>query len=155
MKVLGVLVIALFIVFLGHGNALRHVNAVEAISQTKTEDTQSLDYHVWRVFTEDKKGFTTLVVSVDTRHFNRDDMTNLAKQLNKQFMEKPKLKVGLLDDENIARLFASGRVELSTYYEAERGRYYLDRTACRQYVEFSSKRGKPRETIRLKCERQK
>ena len=153
MVMLCLLVIGLLIAGLDYGKAPRRVNAVEAMSQSKTEDNQSLDYHVWRVFSEDRKGFTTVVVSVNPRHFNRDDMTKLAMQLDREFAEKPKLKVGLLDDDNIARLFATGRAELSTYYTAERGRYYLDRTACREYIQFSTKRGKPRETIRLKCRR--
>jgi hypothetical protein len=97
------------------------------------------------------KGFTVLVLSVNPKHFNRVDMTALAKELNKKYQEKQKLKVGLLDNENIARFFASGRAEYSTYEAAERGRYYLDRTTCREYVQFSSQRGSPRQTVKLQC----
>jgi len=128
-------------------------SANNSMPATETKLSQPLEYHVWRVFPENRKGFTVVVVSVNPKHFNRDDMTALAKELNKKFQEKSKLKVGLLDDENVARLFATGRAEYSTYETSERGRYYLDRTVCREYVQFSSERGKRRQTVKLDCVR--
>lgn len=132
-------------------------SANTSMSRTETKLSQPLDYHVWRVFSEDQKGFTVVVVSVNPKHFNRDDMMALAKELNRKFQEKSKLKIGLSDDENVARLFATGRAEYSTYEASERGRYYLDRTACTEYIQFSRQRGKPRQTVKLYCvpERQK
>jgi hypothetical protein len=128
-------------------------SANNSMPATETKLNQPLEYHIWRVFPEDRKGFTVIVASVNPKHFNRDDMTALAKELNKKFQEKSKLKVGLLDDENVARLFATGRAEYSTYEASERGRYYLDRSVCREYVQFSSERGKPRQTVKLDCGR--
>jgi hypothetical protein len=131
----------------------RRINVTAGSAQSKTEGNESLGYHVWRVFSKDRRGFTVVVASVDPKRFNREDMTALASQLKKEFGDKQKLKVGLLDDANIARLFATGRAEYSTYETAERGRYYLDRSTCREYIEFSTRRGKPRTkiTIRLDC----
>ena len=126
-------------------------SANDSMSRTEAKLSQPLDYHVWRVFSEDQKGFTVVVASVNPKHFNRHDMTALAKELNRKFQEKSKLKVGLLDDENVARLFATGRAEYSTYEASERGRYYLDRTACREYIQFSTQKGKQRQTVRLDC----
>ena len=136
---------------------VRSSSAGESMSRAGTKLSEPIDYHVWRVFSEDQKGFTVVVVSVNPKHFNRDDMMALAMELNKKFQEKSKLKIGLSDDENVARLFATGRAEYSTYEASERGRYYLDRTACREYIQFSSQRGKPRQTLNLDCvpERQK
>ena len=149
--ILSALVMTLHIAGMGFGKVQRGVSVTEEISQSTTQDSKSLDFHVWQVFTEDRKGFTTAVVSVNPRHFNRAEMIKLAVELSRKFNEIQKLKVGLLDDENIARLFATGRAEYSTYKTAERGRYYVDRTACREYIQFSPQRGKPRETIRIKC----
>jgi hypothetical protein len=116
-----------------------------------TYAASSLEYRVWRVFPEDGKGFTLVVVSVDQRHFNREDMTALAARLKQEFAGKAKLKIGLLDDPDTARLFVEGKVNYATYEKAERGRYYLDRTACREYIQFSVRRGKARRTIPIKC----
>ena len=111
------------------------------------------DYHVWKVFPEDQNGFTIIIVSVAPRHFNRGDMIDLAKRLDEGFPDRPKLKAGLLDNESIVKLFSTGQADLTTYYSSERGRYYLDRVACRQYVEFSSERGKPKKIVNLPCAR--
>lgn len=145
----GILITTLGIAVVCCGKASSSAN--ESMSRTENKVSQPLDYHVWRVFAEDRKGFTVVVVSVNPKHFNRDDMTALAKELNRKFQEKSKLKVGLLDDENIARLFATGRAEYSTYETSERGRYYLDRVACREYIQFSSQKGKARQTVKLDC----
>lgn len=143
--------IGLIVAELNYGETSHHVEAVTALSQCNTQDSASLDYHVWRVFSEDRKGFTIVVVSVSPTHFNRNDMTMLAARLNKEFGERKKLKIGLLDDENIARNFVSGRAEYSTYEIAERGRYYLDRSTCKEYIQFSTLRGRPRETVNIEC----
>jgi len=115
--------------------------------------SNSLDYHVWRVYPEDRRGYTVVVVSVNPKHFNRNDMTSLASELNNKFADKKKLRIGLLDDADIARLFAQGRASYPTYERAERGRYYLDRDSCKEYVQFEGKKGRPREALRFKCAR--
>lgn len=150
----GVFAVGLLVAGLDYGKPPPHVQATPEVAQSSTEDSISLDYRVWRVFPEDRRGFTTVVVSVNPRHFNRDDMTALAAQLNREFADRTKLKVGLLDDADTARLFVEGRANYPTYERAERGRYYLDRSACREYIQFSTQREQPRRTIRLNCSRQ-
>jgi hypothetical protein len=149
--IMGLSLTALFIVVTSPAKVQSCANAIEASSQLTAPQDQSLNYHVWRVFPEDKRGFTIVVASVDPRHFNRNDMRALATELNAKFGDKSKLKVGLLDDDNIARLFATGRAEYSTYVTVERGRYYLDRTVCREYIQFSKQRRKALETVKLNC----
>lgn len=153
LTMLSFLSIGLLIVGVEYERAACRVSVLGVMSQAKTEDNQSLEYHVWRVFPQDRRGFTIVVASVNPRHFNREDMIALAMQLNREFADKGKLKVGLLDDDKIARLFATGRAEYSTYELAERGRYYLDRSGCREYIQFSNRRKKPRTkvTIRQNC----
>lgn len=153
MLLIGIFVTALAIGAICGGRASPTAD-LRIVQQPETSISPPLDYHVWRVFPEDRKGFTVVVASVNPRHFNRQDMMALARELNRKYQEKAKLKVGLLDDENIARLFASGRAEYSTYETAERGRYYLDRNACREYVQFSTKRGRPRQKVKLDCDPQ-
>lgn len=129
------------------------VSGYETPSQHAAQGSNSLDYHVWRVYPEDRRGHTIVVVSVNPKHFNRNDMSSLATEFNKQFADKKKLKIGLLEDADIARLFAEGKISYPTYARAERGRYYLDRDACKEYVQFEGKKGKPRETVRFNCKR--
>lgn len=112
----------------------------------------SVDYKVWNVLPKDTKGFTVVILSVRPELFNRQDMTSLAAKLNEEFGQKQKLKVGLLDDANAARLFVTGRLEIPDYIRAQRGVYYLDRVRCKEYIQFLTGNRKPRnEVIRFKC----
>jgi hypothetical protein len=122
-------------------------------SDTRSQRSNSVDYHVWRIYPENRQGLTIVVVSVNPKHFNRSDMISLAAELNNEFANKKKLRIGLLDDADTARLFAQGRASYPTYERAERGRYYLDRDSCKEYVQFEVKKGRPRETVRFKCKR--
>jgi len=112
------------------------------------------DYHVWQL-TESKspKGFTIAIVTLAPERFNRRDILLLADQLKKRFASEQRLQVGLLDDENTARLFIAGRLEYPAYAKAERGRYYLDRTQCKEYVQFYPQGRKVKQMIRLNCSR--
>ena len=116
----------------------------------------SVDYKIWTVFPTDTKGFTVVILSVRPELFNRQDMTSLAAKLNEEFGQKQKLKVGLLDDANAARLFVTGRLEIPDYIRAERGTYYLDRVRCKEYLRFLTGTRKPQnEVIRFKCSQAK
>jgi len=120
----------------------------------QTQD-KSLDYQIWKVFAPDTKGFTVVVVSVNPSHFNRQDMTALAAKLNEEFAQKQKLKVGLLDDANAARLFVTGRLEFPDFNRAQKGLYYLDRARCKEFVRFLIGKRPRNEVIRLRCSRGK
>jgi hypothetical protein len=122
------------------------VSFVVAQAQNK-----SLDYKIWKVFSEDTKGFTIVVISVNPKSFNREAMTLLAAKLNGEFAQKQKLKVGLLDDANSARLFVSGHLELPDLNRAQKGLYYLDRIKCKEYIQFGARNNSRNETIRLRC----
>jgi len=113
-----------------------------------------VDYRVWRV-RENKspKGFTIAIVTLAPQRFNKRDISLLADQLNKRFASEQRVQVGLLDDENTARLFIEGRLEYPAYTKAERGRYYLDRTQCKEYVQFHPQGRKVKQMIRLNCSR--
>ena len=124
------------------------------VSVTQAQ-SKPLDYRVWSVFPkEDLKGFTIVVVSVNPRHFNREDMTALAAKLNAEFAQKQKLKVGLLEDANTARLFATGRLELPDFNRARKGLYYLDRTRRKEYIQFLTGKRPRNVVIRFRCSRE-
>jgi hypothetical protein len=129
--------------------------AYHSPAQSKESKKRELEYKVWKVFSPDTKGFTAVIISIDPNHFNRADMMSLASEIRKEFIEKDKLKVGILDDANTARLFVTGGLELPDYDKAERGRYTLDRAKCQEQIEFSTRRGKPVSEVRIsfKCSR--
>lgn len=124
------------------------------VTPTPPTESETLDYKVWSVSREaDTKGFKIVIVSVNEKHFNDADMTMLAKKLNERFAGETKIKVGLLDDGDTARLFTAGKANYGDYQRAERGRYYLDRKDCKEYVKFSAVKDESRKKIMImsKC----
>lgn len=153
---LGIFIAGLVVAGVSYRKIPRDVSTDIVATRSKLENSKPLDYRVWRFPSPaDKNRFTIAVASVGSKHFNREDMTALAAQLNKEFTQETRVKVGLVDDENTARLFVRGGANYPTYEKAERGRYYLDRTKCEEYIQFSTQSEKPRNevTIKLNCSR--
>jgi len=150
---LGNFALVLLAIELNYGKPAHEFERIWEGSLIGVQDSDSLDYHVWRIYPENRRGPTVVVVSVNPKHFNHNDMVALASKFNSLFAGMKRLRVGLLDDADTARLFVEGRVNYPTYERAERGRYYLDRAACKEFIQFSAKRGKPRETVRFNCQR--
>jgi hypothetical protein len=127
------------------------------VAQTDPSKDNQLDFKVWKVFSPDSKGFTVVILSLNAKHFNHTDMKVLALKLNAEFAQNDKLRVGILDDANSARLFVTGGLEIPEYNKAERGRYYLDRTKCREYIRYSTARGKPVNMVKISigCQRKR
>jgi hypothetical protein len=122
-----------------------------SISQVQNK---ALNYHIWRVFPKDNKGFVAVVISVEPKHFNRNDMLSLATEINKRYTNEAKLKVALLDDAATARNFVNGRAEYPEFERAQKGIYYLNRIKCEEYIWFMTQGKRPkRETMSLKCPR--
>jgi hypothetical protein len=129
--------------------------AFSRISRKQQSERASHFYKIARIFSSaDTRGFTIAVVTVDADRFNSADMKVLARQLNREFDKVSRVKAGLLDDENAARLFLSGGLEMPEFERAQRGLYYLDRTKAQEYIRFSPKRSRPKRQvrIRLKCD---
>jgi hypothetical protein len=125
------------------------------VSKKQQAEAVSQAYKIARVFSQtDKKGFTLAIVTLDAGRFNDAHMKELACQLNKEFPQVNRLKAGLLDDENAARLFLSGALEMTEFERARRGLCYLDRTNDQEYIQFSPERGRPKQQvkIRMKCD---
>lgn len=122
-----------------------------AVENTRQSEGERQFYSIKHVFpAKDTQGFTIVIVTVDPAHFNRADMKTLACRLNKTFSQSSRMKAGLLDDENVARLFLSGNLEMPEFGKAQRGLYYLDRATRKEYIQFSTKRDKPNNEVRIK-----
>lgn len=127
------------------------ISAVVDVAQPQSEGSRELDYRVRRFFfPADKKRFSIILVTANPKHFNREDMTALAAQLNKEFAGEIRLKAAVFDDDNIPRLFVTGGLELPEYEEARRGLYYLDRSKCREHIQFSTRSGRPKNEVTIK-----
>ena|SRR5215470_4099451 len=121
----------------------------------ESEDQRPLEYKVWRIYPPDRRGFAIAVLSVNPKHFNRGDMAILAHELNSKFGDIRKVKAGLLDNADTARLFVEGLLDYPSFEKAERGRYYLDRDRCNEYIQFSRHKAKPKQTLTFNCNRDK
>ena len=133
-----------------------HISAGTKITTALPQEgeTDALKYTATPFFLPaDKSRFAIIIVSVEPKYFNRKDMIELASKLKNQFPGVVKLKAGILDDDNLAHLVVTGGVELSDFYKAQRGLYYLDRTRCKEYIQFSARKANPKKevTLQFKC----
>lgn len=150
----GVLVVGLFIAGPDHMQCLGQANAIAAAYQSEPAKRKSPEYKVTPFFVpEDQTRFAIVYVTVDPKNFNHQDMNSLASKLNRGLGKQRRLKAALFDDNFIPQLMVKGGVQLSDFYKAQRGLYYLDRIKCREYIQFSTKKGRPRNevTIKFKC----
>ena len=90
-------------------------------------------------------------IGLKSRHFNREDMSTLAHQLNARFPDEPRLMVWIFDSCDSAKTFTP--LTHSRFYDRDykalRGFYDLDRQLGKETIEFSSSAGKPRDEIKL------
>lgn len=85
-----------------------------------------------------------LYISIDPGRFSREDMVALADRLNKDFCYEKRLTAIILDDYDAAKHPLRNK---KAYWDAERGSYHLDRERYRQYIKFSTARGKPADEV--------
>lgn len=95
-----------------------------------------------------------LYISIKERHFNDDDMLALAKQLNEDFCQEPRLGAFIFGDHDAAKRFTLSE-ESSDYAlsrRAWRGNYNLDRKQGEEFITFSTDRSTPqiRKTLELR-----
>lgn len=124
--------------------------------QPQAEDSKELSYHVRRsILPKHKNQFAVIHVFVDPKHFNRHGMNALAAHLRRALPEQPKLRAVLLDDDNVARNILPLGADYQIFEKAVRGVYQIDRTKCKEFIQFSSKKGRPRNevTMHFKCSR--
>ena len=106
--------------------------------------TQQITYEVGRVIRNSNEPHeVTVIISVDSQHFNRDDMVRLASQLKTDFPNAPILSGEILDDRNIADNYVPAGDMYRLFYKARRAFYSLNRKTGKEYIQFSTARGKP------------
>jgi hypothetical protein len=85
-----------------------------------------------------------LQISVDPKHFSRNDMTALAQRLSRAFPREQLMTIAICDDYETAKdcglLYHMGRSERSP---SLRGFYEIDRASGKEGISFSTARDKP------------
>jgi hypothetical protein len=120
--------------------------------QTKDKARRAPEYRIgdsWRTATG--SATQALQISINPRHFNRKDMMALARQLNKDFSHESRVAIYIFDSYRSAQTFSiiSHSPTYNRDFKAFRGFYLLDRNMGKEYIEFSSARGRPRNEIRI------
>jgi len=119
----------------------------------KQEMSRMIKYRVARS-ERTVSGPPTLVayISINSRHFNREDIVFLARQLKQDFAKEPRLTVLIFSDYNAAKSLVFSVEQPSTYERdkaALRGGYNLDRVAGTESVSFSADATRPHDEIRI------
>ncbi|MCA1579374.1 MAG: hypothetical protein LC794_18670 [Acidobacteria bacterium] len=130
-------------------------NAAQQV-HSPTEDVQSkpVDHKVARTIDSRKEGGGLyLLISVAPEDFVRERMTQLARQLNRDYENESKLIVSIFDNETTARNVIPAGHQYSEFKKAERGVYHLDRRKGVEYLHFSTKPGRPSNEIKLNLRR--
>lgn len=102
----------------------------------------------WNAYSAKGPRTLFLAVGVNPRHFNRDDMTALARRLSRVYCREQRLDVTILDDRRAAREFAPTN-ETEWFQRHVRGYYELDRTTGKEEIRFTTDPGKPDDVIKI------
>jgi hypothetical protein len=111
--------------------------------------TNAPEYRIGRVMlTGTRPAEKYLLISINPEDFTTDKLTALARQLNNEFCKETRFGVMIFDDYKAARFvtYLSNTRELE---KAERGFYHIDRKKRREYIHYSTTRGKPRDEIKI------
>jgi hypothetical protein len=87
-------------------------------------------------------------VSIESKHFVRDDILKLAKKLKQDFESEPRVRVDIFDDYSAASVWDPVHF-YGPFQAAHRATYYRDGPTGKEYVEFSVARGKRKQRIKL------
>jgi hypothetical protein len=117
---------------------------------TQTTKSDTIEYRVGRraSITENSKVVLVVLVSIDSKHFVRDDMLKLAQQLKQDFESEPRVRVDIFDDHSAASVWDPVHF-YGPFQAAHRGTYYRDVKPAKEYIEFSIARGKRKKRITL------
>ncbi len=89
-----------------------------------------------------------IVISVDPKHFVKEDMMALAYDLRKLYLSEARYGAIILDDDEVA-LHTSPLHRKEEYLRARRAFYYRNRSTGEEYIQFSSERGKPWNEVKI------
>jgi hypothetical protein len=125
------------------------LTAAPSVAQSEKQRNKPLDYQVRRVIRSTKKGgYTLITVRVNAKHLNRKDMTTLAEQLREEFAEETRLNAALFDESTPDYILTRGG-EIMDFYAEQRGLYSVDRSKCKEHIEYYAKKGNAKRKIMI------
>jgi hypothetical protein len=126
-------------------------NAAPSLPKQTVEESKPSEYKVGQVIRNSTEPYdVTVFISTNPKHFVRDEMIRLARQLNSDFSKEQILVVEILDDDYTASNYLPVANEYTIFNKARRGLYRLNRIKGEEYIEFSTERGKPLNEVRIK-----
>ena len=135
-----------FVVFIGLSVAMGQGATFEG---TKSH---TVEYKIGQSFlTLEDVPMLIVQVSIQSKAFNRSDMIELVKELKARFPDQPKLFARVFDSYPSAKSFVP-HPHSRTYVrdnKSLRGYYSLDRKSGKEYIQFSSAPGKPRDEVEI------
>jgi hypothetical protein len=124
---------------------------IAATPGVNIEGPPGVNYKIARVIrSSNEKNKVYLDISVEPQYFIRDKMVFLARRLNQDFPNEPRLEATIFDDENIARNIKPIGAAYDLYKKVVRGEYHLNRIKGEEHIQFSTERGKPSDEIKVK-----
>jgi hypothetical protein len=137
-RIYGALIGTFLCVLLGAGQT-------SGICQRGKENKSVLKYRIGQKYRPElEPSRLVLHISIEPKHFNREDMTALAERLNIDFPREKRLTAAICDEYKVAKdpgiIYAVLMRERSP---ALRGFYELDRVSGKEVISFSPERGKP------------
>jgi hypothetical protein len=102
----------------------------------------------WSTYSVEGPRTLFLAVSIDARHFSRDEMVALARRIRQDFCHEQRLDVALLENYKAARAFVPTK-EIEWSQKHWRGDYFLDRESGEESISFSTAPGKPRSEVKV------
>lgn len=115
----------------------------------QNRDKSAPKYRIgYRERTKSTPSILVVHISIEPKHFNRTDMSALARRLNEDFSKEPQLNAVICDEFETAK-------EPGIIYDllrrepplALRGFYELDRASRKEGISFSTARGKPLDEV--------
>jgi hypothetical protein len=89
-----------------------------------------------------------IVISLDPKHFVKEDMMALAYDLRKLYVSESRYGAIILDDDEAA-LHTSPLHRKDEYLRARRAFYFRNRSTGEEYIQFSTERGKPWTEVKI------
>lgn len=128
-----------------------HFEAEQQVqSRSDTVQSPPVNYKIARTIdgTSEGQGLY-LLISIAPEDFVRERMTQLARQLNQDFPDKQKVDVSIFDSETVAKNVIPAGHHYEEFKKAERGVYHLDRAKGSEYIQFSTKPGRPSNEVKV------
>lgn len=157
MRSSGSQLLAAFLIGLVPSFALASQQAPTSAAELRNPTTNDAPCYRIRHVTYTSPGYpreVLIVISIDPKHFVKEDMIALAYDLRNLYSSEPRFGAIILDDDDLA-LHSSPIHRKEEYLLARRGFYYSNRGTGEEHIQFSTERGRPWSEVRIDLSKRK